>query len=292
VGEEAALRSVGLQPVGVVTAGTPSWPFPFRYPPALLRRSRQGPAGPGRSVNPIDDPLTAKNMGAFSRDYASGSSVLVPDLGWSWQRVVHEEQQRQLFGATMDRLRSEAAGLGAHGIVDIRIAAVHQDVLSYGDDTTHEVRATGTAVRAPSSPPSNRVFTAASSGSHTAQLIRAGLAPSEAVFGIGIVRADLGNLTRKRLRSTGSGEVGQFSEAVQKSLDIAVADIERRAASSGQLVVGCRHEIGFERVPGASLEVRVTVIGTSVCHFQAEGDHTDDHDHTVLPVMRLDEPRR
>ena len=275
------MRSVGFDPVGLVTASTPTWPFPYRYPKAVLRRYQ--PSSPGVLVAPIDDPLAATRLGGFSRDHITGSGGIVPDLGWSWQRVVHETQQRQIFDATLDSLRAEAAALGAHGIVDVRVASTRRDSLSYGERTVSEVTAIGTAVRAPSSPPPKRVFTATAGGSQVAQLIRNGFAPSEAAFGIGIVRADLGNTTRRRLRSLGSGDVTQFSEAAQQAIKLAIADIERRAAHAGQIVAGCQPDVTFERTPGASLEVLVTVIGTVLCRFQT--DTTQD----VLTVMRLDE---
>jgi uncharacterized protein YbjQ (UPF0145 family) len=276
-----------LVPVGVVTSGTLSWPFAYRYPSTMRQRGRPYAAGGSAFAGPIDDPLTARRTGGFVRDHTAGSTAsLVPDFGWSWQRVVHEHRRHQLFDATMDRLREEAAQLGAHGVIDIRIKAEHADAVSRNNRPNFELRATGTAVRSPSAPPPGRVFTAAASAGQVVQLLRSGWVPSEAVLGIGIVRADLSNITRKTLRSFTVEEVGQFSEAVQQALSLSIADVERRAARCGQLAVGCRTDIDFERHPGAGLQVEVSILGTATRRFDP------DSQVDVLPVMRLHDRTR
>jgi uncharacterized protein YbjQ (UPF0145 family) len=279
VGGDAALRDTGFAPIGIVTSGTLSWPFAYRSTPAMRSRYAAGSTSL-RSV--IDDPLTARRAGGFAKDHTDSSKgSLVPDFGWSWQRVVHEHRRHQLFDATLDKLREEAAQLGAHGVIDVKLVVGHRDAVSRRDLPNFELRATGTAVRSPTAPPSERVFTAAATAGQVVQLLRSGRAPTEAVMGIGIVRADLSNATRKVLRAFTVGEVGQFSEAVQKGLELAIADVERQAARWGDLAIGCRTDIDFDRHPGAGLEVEVSILGTATRRFDP-GGQVD-----AVPVMRL-----
>jgi uncharacterized protein YbjQ (UPF0145 family) len=275
-GEQVALQSVGFEPVGVVTAKIPSWPFVYRYPPALrLAVARAGSAAPSRSVAtgtifPVDDAFTAKRAGGFTRDYIEGTSGgILPDLGFSWQRMVHEERERQLFAATLDCLRQEAQGLAAHGIVSITLTWDRRPDLDIGEMHASEISAVGLAVRATDSSYDRAPFTAALAGSDIAVLLRSGFAPSELVFGIGIVKARMGNRTRKHMRSMGLADVGQFSEAVSKSLSIATNELERTAAARGDLVVGCQPHLSIERVPGAGLESCTRLTGTAVRRFVA-----------------------
>lgn len=267
------MRAVGLDPAGVVTASVLSWPFPYRYPQALVGRGRiqtgfPGPSGLAPQVP--DDSLSAKRAGGFLRDYETNTTGgLLGGMGFSWQRVVYEYQQHQLFDAVIDQLRSEAEGLAAHGIMAVKVEWVRRPRLDYRELHVTEVKATGVAVRSGATRPPTPIFTATASGAEMAQLLRTGLAPSEAVAGIGVVRADLGKSGRAQLRSLGSGEVEQYSEAVQKSLSIAFKDIERRASPHGDLVVGCEPHISFERIVGAGVQTCTWVTGTAVRHFAA-----------------------
>ncbi|HET6874865.1 MAG TPA: hypothetical protein VFH70_08810, partial [Acidimicrobiales bacterium] len=149
-GQEAALRSVGLEPAGVVTASVPSWPFPYRYPRALTHRPA---ASASATWVPPDDAWATARMGGFSRDYArrDGGGV-IPDTGWSWQRVVFELRQRQLFAAAIDQLRAQAAALGAQGVVGVEAQWLDRQEMYWGDFRVTELRAVATAVRCPGAP--------------------------------------------------------------------------------------------------------------------------------------------
>src|SRR5207302_1895292 len=120
------------------------------------------------------------------------------------------------------------------------------------------------------------------SGAQVAQLLRGGLAPSEAIFGIGIVVADIGTAAGRRLRSVDSGEVTQLSEALDRSLSIAATDLTRRAATWGDLAVGSTTEIRFDHERGASVwDASVRITATAVRRFSGS------EDVNRLTIMRL-----
>jgi uncharacterized protein YbjQ (UPF0145 family) len=290
VGDEAALRAVGFHPVGVVTASVPSFPFPYRFSQALTRRdaltglpSSKYTYGPLQARVPIDDAVSAKRMGGFSHNYMTDSTAgLLPYVGWSWQRVVQEEQQRQLLEAALEHLRTEASALAADGIVAVNVRRIKREALSNGDMPVWEVQGTGVAVRCAESSRLARPFSTTASGAQVAQLLRGGFAPSEVIFGIGIVEADIGTAAGRRLRSLGSGEVTQLSEALDRSLSIAASDLNRRAVSWGDLAVGATTEIRFDHERGASVwDASVRMTATAVRRFSGSDNLNR------LPIMRL-----
>jgi uncharacterized protein YbjQ (UPF0145 family) len=287
VGDETALRSVGFAPVGVVTASVPSFPFAYRYARTLMNRSSLSPpantyGGLQRPI-PLDDAVSAKKMGGFSCDYGSGLSTgLLAYVGWSWQRVVHEDRQRQLFDAALDNLRAEAVALGSHGIVNVDIRWIRREALSSSDLPVWEVRGTGVAVRITESAPLAQPFSTIASGSQVAQMLRGGFTPAEAVFGIGVVCADIGASAGRRLRSLDCGEVAQFSEALDRSLSIAAGDLERRAAPFGDLAVGSRTEVAFDHESGSSIwDASCRITATAVRRFSPPDDAN------TLSILRL-----
>jgi hypothetical protein len=288
--EETALRSVGFEPAGVVTASIPSWPFAYQLPASVRSAAaRTGAVSPSRRAygTYLDDALTAKRAGGFTRDYIEGTyGGLIPDTGFSWQRVVGEARERQLVRAVIDCLRTQAEGLGGHGIVSIRLSWRHRPDLDFGELEVHDVNAVGLAVRASNSSYRGDPFTAATSGREVCALLRSGLAPSRLVFGVGIVKADMGNRTRRHMRSVGLAEVGQFSEAIQKSLSLATADLETSAVADGEVISGSRPTVIFNRIVGAGLEAHVRIVGTVLRRFRSS-EQVD-----ILPILRLsDRPR-
>lgn len=286
-GEEAALRSVGFEPAGIVTASLPSWPFGYQYPAALrsssARLNSSGQRGQYGTYYLADDALTAKRSGGFTRDYIQGTyGGFLPDTGFSWEKVVTETRERILVGGVMDRLIAEASGLEAHGIVSIRLDWHRRPDLDFAELEVYDVTATGLAVRARGVALGPGQFTAALGGDAVCALLREGWAPARLAFGVGVVRADMGNRTRKHMRSLGQIEVPQFSEAVEKSMAIAIADLERNGAPGG-VIVGCAPRVGFERVVGAGLQCKVTIVGTAVRRFETP---TSDH---PLAILRLND---
>jgi uncharacterized protein YbjQ (UPF0145 family) len=281
VGEDGLLRAVGLTPVGVVTASVPSWPFRYQYPRSIVgltesQRSRLGPnADYQRQL--IDDPIAARRLGGFVRDYAKDAKGgLLSGFGWSWQRVIFELRERQRFDAAMDQLRTEAQVLGAHGIIAVNAVWIPRPSLSSTELDVNELRITGTAVVAHGVPEPTRLFTTTASGADVAQLLRSGIAPSETILGVGIVCAEVGPSASRQLRSLGIGEVEQFSDALDRSLTLALADLERRAAPFGDLVIGASPSYVF-----AHSEAHTRVLGTAARRFAV-------HDGAPpIPMMTL-----
>lgn len=288
-GEEAALKSVGFEPVGTVTASLPSWPYGYRHAPGLVKAASRGyptrePDRRGQygTYYLYDDALTAKRAGGFTRDYVQGTQGgFIPDTGFSWEKVVAEARDRILVTAVMDRLRAEASSMAAHGIVSIKLQWQRRPDLDFAELRAYEVAGTGLAVRAKGAGFEQEPFSAALSGGDTCALLREGFAPAQLVFGVGIVEAAMGNRTRQHMRSLGQIEVPQFSEAVEKSLTIAKAKMERDAGDHCEAIVGCQPEVTFERAVGAGVQCKVRMIGTAVRRFRVP-EHS-----SVLPILRL-----
>jgi hypothetical protein len=68
------------------------------------------------------------------------------------------------------------------------------------------------------------------------------------------------------MRSLGQVEVPQYSEAVEKSLTIAIADLEHNGV--GEVIVGCRPQLSFERIVGSGLESQARIVGTAMRRFR------------------------
>ena len=296
-GDEAALRSVGFQPVGTVTASVPSWPYGYRYPHNLIPASYNRPwaIAPRSPMYDLyymygiyygyDDALTAKRAGGFTRDYVQGGGF-VPGTGFSWQKVLTEASERILVGEVMDRLRAQAHALGAHGVVSIRLGRRRRPDLYKDGPQVHEISGTGLAVRAPGARFEHDLFSAALTGAETCALLRGGYAPARMVFGVGSVQAGMGNRTSQQMSSLGQLEVPQFSEAVEKSLSLAQSDLERHGKGHGEVIVGCRPELTFEHVAGAGIDCKVRIFGTALRRFRVSSQPD------VLNILRLNDVQR
>jgi hypothetical protein len=257
----------------MVTASVPSWPYGYRYPQALVSAAARAAAtgslrGRYGTYFLVDDALTAKRAGGFTHDYIEGAyGGFLPDTGFSWQKVVRESRERQLVSEVLDRLRAECTALGGHGVVAIRLGWRRRPDLDFGELEVHDVDAVGLAVRARDASFQLEPVTAALSGTETCALVRSGLAPSHLVFGIGVVHAYRGNRTRRHMRSLGQVEVPQYSEAVEKSLTIAIAIADLEHDGVGEVIVGCQPQLDFERIVGSGLESHARIVGTAMRRF-------------------------
>ena len=225
----------------------------------------------------------AVSPGTTSREPAGASSQIPASAG----NASSERKENASWSERSSNVFAlQAEGLGGHGIVSIKLSWRRRPDLDFGELEVHDVNAVGLAVRATNSNYHGNPFTAATSGMETCALLRSGLAPSQVAFGVGIVKADMGNRTRRHMRSLGLAEVGQFSEALQKSLSLATADLETNAAADGEVIAGARPTVIFDRIVGAGLESHVRIVGTVLRRFKP-CEQSD-----ILPILRLsDRPR-
>ena len=99
-------------------------------------------------------PLTARRNGGYVRDWAvkpDGKPTV--DMGWTWERVMHQQQEHQFIDKAVASLQVEARALGAHGVIgiDLEVRLLASGVTPSYPFLEYSVR--GTAVGVPGSVP-------------------------------------------------------------------------------------------------------------------------------------------
>jgi uncharacterized protein YbjQ (UPF0145 family) len=185
----------------------------------------------------------------------------------------------------MTRMEAEAAALGAHGIVGVRLTV---EAREFGNDIA-EFIAIGTAVKADTPPPGGgqwrnnkgKPFTSDLSGQDFWTLIRAGYAPLGMVMGtcvyhiahqkMGAVLSNLGK----------NVEIEQFTQALYDARELAMARMQAEAeALHAEGVVGVQLNAHSHRWGGHTTEF--FSIGTAVRPLRA--DHRIERPTMVLSL--------
>lgn len=113
------------------------------------------------------------------------------------------------YDTALARMLTEAAAMGADGVVDVRITRSHLG------QSNHEFMALGTAVRARSTHRPARPFTTVLSGPDVAKLMRAGWAPARIAIGIAVQARYLDWRSRNQMSiMAGNTEVSGATELV------------------------------------------------------------------------------
>ena len=186
--------------------------------------------------------------------------------GVNYEDLYYEQALTDTFRLAHDRLRAEAAALGAHGVVGVRHTLSDLQVASSAPVV--ELKMVGTAICRPSAPPLKRAV-------HLPP-VRAALreAPRHRV---GARRPGLRGWRGQVVRAVASacrvrprGQVpssSQRSEAVQQAQRIAVDALEDQAEAFGEQVVGVDVALSIrERREAAMVSMRA--IGTAVRRFR------------------------
>ena len=185
----------------------------------------------------------------------------------------------------MTRMEAEAAALGAHGIVGVRLTV---EAREFGEDIA-EFIAIGTAVKADNPPPGGgqwrnnkgKPFTSDLSGQDFWTLIRAGYAPLGMVMGTCVyhiahqkMSAVLSNLGR-------NVEIEQFTQALYDARELAMARMQAEAAElRAEGVVGVQLNAHNHRWGGHTTEF--FSIGTAVRPLRP--DHRIERPTMVLSL--------
>jgi uncharacterized protein YbjQ (UPF0145 family) len=266
--EFAAIRSVGFEPVGqvfgaaVYAAGDARW---YDCPGAGGSSGAAAPAQPATQVSGRGDP------GSFGP-------------------LVEAMYQARL--TAIDRMAAECTGLGAHGVVGVRLS---RGVFPRGG---LEFTAIGTAVRAPGVAHGQRVpFTCGVSGQDFARLVMAGWVPAGLVLGISIgSRHDDWTTARQTRQWSGNVEVAGWTELVNRSRHDARRRLEgdvRRLGAEGVVIAGMQMRVRERDCPvnvgRRDHVVEVTLTGTAIARFARAGQRRAG---PALAVMALDPQRR
>jgi uncharacterized protein YbjQ (UPF0145 family) len=275
---------VGFEPVGVVMGSVYSYNYPYRSPVGYKPQQHFGSSGYGNRI--IDDPMSAKRSGGYVHDWSIGpTGQPVTDLGWTWEKLVAQLRERRIANDAFDHLVQEARAVGAHGVVGIQFTLKDMGTDGVGK-AVYELATTGTAVRAPGLAPVQSPFTTHLSATDVAKVIAHGYAPMSFHVGISVVCAQLGATSRRRLRSMNNGEVEQFSEVTEKSMQFARRDLERTSFSVGAVVLAAPPIIHIHQAMGTIYEATVRIPGSAMRRFKHSGVRTGLQ---YLPTVRLND---
>jgi len=197
--------------------------------------------------------------------------------GVNYEDLYYEQALTDTFRLALERLQAEAHALGAHGIVGVRHTLTDLQVASSAP--VIELKMVGTAIIRPGSALLERPFTSHMSGQEFAKLLDTGRVPAGLVFGIGAVRSQGGCVGMTSTTTWSGSEFVQRSEAVQQAQRIAVDEIEERARTLGEQVVGVDVSLSI-REGGESAMASMYAIGTAVRRFR-------DHDEIEAPTVFL-----
>jgi uncharacterized protein YbjQ (UPF0145 family) len=284
VGAEATLRDIGFEPAGVVTGSVYSYAYPYRNPAGYKPRTHYGSGTYAAAV--IDDPMSAKRSGGYVHDWSvSPDGQPVTDLGWTWEKMVSQHRERRIANEAVTHLVQEARAIGAHGVVGIQFSLDGMGADATGSHV-YELSVLGTALRVPGLDPVESPFTTHLSATDVAKVIAHGYAPSSFHVGISVVCAQLGATSRRRLRSMTNGEVEQFSEVTEKSLQLARRDLERSSLSAGSVVLTAAPLVHVHQAMGTVYEATVRIPGSVVRPFRHAGVSPGLQ---YLPIVRLND---
>jgi uncharacterized protein YbjQ (UPF0145 family) len=265
-GEFAAIRSVGFEPVGqvfgaaVYAAGAASG----SYCPAA---------------------------GGSSGGLPGSSPAQVPEQGSQGSFGPVVEAMYQARHTAIDRMTTECARLGGHGVVGVRLS---RGTFPLGG---LEFTALGTAVRAPGVTYGRREpFTSDLSGQDFAKLITTGWVPVGLALGISIgSRHDDRTTVRQARWPSGNAEVAGWTELVNESRHDARRRLEsevKRLGAEGAVIAAMRLRVSQRACPVTvgrrDHVVETTLIGTAIASFSSARRHQAG---PALAVMPLD-PRK
>ncbi|TVT23326.1 YbjQ family protein [Amycolatopsis acidiphila] len=167
---------------------------------------------------------------------------------------------RQGWATALDRLREEAARLGASGVVGIQLT---RQPLT---DLTEEIVALGTAVRDPAAAARPRPFTTTLPGTDVAKLLAGGWAPVEVIVAVAVtgMYRDY-SLQRQTSVFAGNIEVDALTALVTRARSEArrdFANLLRRSGSDGGIV----SSMSLEMLPmqETTAGARADILGTGI----------------------------
>jgi uncharacterized protein YbjQ (UPF0145 family) len=194
----------------------------------------------------------------------------------------------------IDRMTTECAGLGGHGVVGVRLSRGSFPLGGL------EFKAIGTAVRAPGAPHGLHVpFTCDLSGQDFAKLIMTGWVPAGLALGISIgSRHDDRKTARQTRWGSGNVEVAGWTELVSQSRHDARRQLEsdvKRLGAEGVVIAAMDMRVRERDCPAQVGRhdhiVEATLIGTAIARFSRAGQRHAGAS-PALAVMSLDPQRR
>lgn len=180
----------------------------------------------------VDELTLARQSGYAPLGLVSGASVY--HVGWNRWTVTGElSAETQALGAAvytaLDRLRQEAQGMGALGVVGVELKI---EAPGWGERLVETV-VTGTAINVHGSPPAPQPFLSGISMQEYWSLLRSGVRPAGLVFGNSAFYIYSGMWTRMQTASWFNQEVGLYAQALRGAQGLAFGRLHQAAAATG-----------------------------------------------------------
>ena len=189
--------------------------------------------------------------------------------------------------AAIDRMTTECAQLGGHGVVGVRLSRGSFPLGGL------EFTAIGTAVRAPGAAHGpGEPFTSDLCGQDFAKLIMAGWVPAGLALGISIGSWHDDRATGRQVRwGAGNAEVAGWTELVNASRREARGQLEsevRRLGAEGVVIAAMQLRVSQRACPVVVGRrdhlVEATLIGTAIAGFSRPGQHSAGPALAVMPL--------
>jgi len=274
VGDFAAIRSVGFEPVGQVFGAA------VYYPGTVL-----GAGCPGTSAEYVLRDPPEPPGGATGPRPARVHGAVDPAA-----KVAHGLYEGRR--TAIERMTGQCAELGGHGIVGaaLRIREIPPDPLTAG---AIEFTVIGTAVRAGGCPPLRRPFAADLSGPDFAKLIMTGWAPAGIALGISVsglhddsVPPSSGPLPTENAEvAAWTALVAKARQGARRYLEQAVRGVGADGVVVSAATLRVRGGPCHAHPGGTDYLAEATITGTAVARFGRPPGATPPR----LSVLRLDE---
>jgi len=254
-------------------------------PAAAAERLRQqaGRELPWSSSLSVNDWALSRRLGFTPLGQVMGSSIY--HTGWAYastwssgELAAPTQAAHAVRELAIGRMGQEAALLGAHGVVDVRLT---RRAYAWGANLT-EFTAVGTAVRVDGAPPAARPFLATVDGADFVKLMGAGYVPLGVALGVSVVYLYTNWQAQWQEQSWVNQEMRQFTEATYAVRSFAMQRLQRDAAQMGaDGVMGYHTEMRVEKVEagggGADNErtdhiLEFSCLGTAVGRMRTEGE--------------------
>ncbi|AEV85865.1 hypothetical protein ACWT_4846 [Actinoplanes sp. SE50] len=183
----------------------------------------------------------------------------------------------------LDRMRQEAAALGADGVVGVRLTETRMD------DQKREFMALGTAVRARGRQRAGVPFTTDLAAQDVAKLLGAGWVPAGIVYGLSVaIRHDDWRTTSSLSFFAGNVEVAGYTELISHVRAVARDEFARRVAATGAdaaLMSGLSSRMWAIEVADNHTDhaAECIVTGNAIAQFRT-GQLSTPNSLTILPL--------
>jgi uncharacterized protein YbjQ (UPF0145 family) len=193
-----------------------------------------------------------------------------------------QDPRRLALRAVRDKLTTDAAGLGAHGVIGV---SIEHATLRHSEPPVRQLRMTGTAIRAADVKIGNvgnvgevaagNLFATTRGASGFAQLLLGGRVPTGLTFGTALIEVMPGCVIRTTKRSRDAVLLEQLADASEMARKLAIDDLRTEGAKLGGdevVAVDLDLEDAASLTPGGWTSVSAYATGTAVRRFDNATD--------------------